>query len=135
MSDQTIANIDTFTGLQATANAAMGYKGDVFGDHNRRIDNAVHIGEVKDEDVPLLKEIMRVAADIELDAIDYGAFANEIRKAIKSGDQIDRIFAEPQFEAAVKEAFEEYKERFKGVKQQGKDKLGLETYSKDVPNS
>ena len=129
MTDPTRADISQFEQLQTDANRAMGMtQNSVFNDRGQ-VDNAVHYGEVKDEDDALLKLIMRAAAHIEGEALDYAGFASGVKKQLASGDQIERAIKEPQFDAAIKEAFEEYRERFQGIAKQGKDKLGLETRS------
>lgn len=96
------------------------------------IDNAVHVGHVRDEDVELLKKIMRNISTLELDTIDFGHYANEIRKQMKSQSQFDRIFAEPLFQQYVREEFDKRRQQYLQEKQNAKDKMGLDTYS-EIP--
>ena len=90
-------------------------------------------GEVRPEDINLLKQIMRDVSAIELETINFGHLANEIRKRVESKSQLDRIFEEPRLMAMVQEEFNKLKERYMAEKQKGKEQLGLDTFSKDVP--
>jgi len=93
------------------------------------VSNATHVGEVKQEDVALLKQIMRATAAIEMDTIDFGMFANDVLKQVQSKSQLDRISAEPRLVAYIRDEFDKRKEHYQKEKQNAKDKLGLETTS------
>jgi len=92
-------------------------------------ENAWHVGHVRDEDVKLLKQIMRDTVAVELETIDLSVLVSEALKRIKAQSPFDRAFAEPQLEAYVREEFHKLKERYKKEKQNAKDRLNLETAS------